>query len=100
MPHQHLPWHLSEPAVVDLEDIYDYTVDNFGDEQAADYLTELEVAFDCLSNNPELGRLRNEIRKGLRSIAKGSHTIFYRVLPDAITIIRVLHSSRDIHKFL
>lgn len=93
-------WQLSEPAVTDLEDIYDYTAENFGDEQAVDYLTALEVLFDNLSENPKLGRVRNEIRKGLRSIAKSNHVVFYRVQPDGIIIIRVLHSSRDIHKFL
>lgn len=93
-------WQLSEPAVTDLEDIYDYTAENFGDEQAVVYLTAIEQLFDNLSENPKLGRTRNEIRKGLRSIVKGNHVVFYRIQSDVITIIRVLHSSRDIHKVL
>ena len=61
---------------------------------------DLEAVFQQLIANPELGRERNEIKTELRSIPKSSHVIFYRIMNDHIKIIRVLHGSRDILKFL
>jgi toxin ParE1/3/4 len=91
---------LSKPADQDLENIFDYTEEEFSLDQAINYLNDLEILFDQLVVNPELGRDRSEIKSGLRSIPKTSHVIFYRIMPDNIRIIRVLHGSRDLIKFL
>ncbi|MGV8092914.1 MAG: type II toxin-antitoxin system RelE/ParE family toxin [Mangrovibacterium sp.] len=93
-------YRLSGEADRDLEDIFDYTNRQFGIDQAIDYVSGFEEVFVSLATNPELGRKRDEIRKGLRSFVKGSHTIFYRVLKSHIRIVRILHGCRDIIKFL
>lgn len=80
MARSSLPYELSRKADYDLEDIFNYTEYKFGFKQAVAYLTEIDEVFDLLSNEPQLGRERNEIRAGLRSIAKESHAIFYRIL--------------------
>ncbi|BFM15185.1 hypothetical protein R50073_13680 [Maricurvus nonylphenolicus] len=64
------------------------------------YVGAFEEIFAELILNPELGRERPEIRQGVRSIAKDSHTIFYRILQDLILIVRILHTSQDLPKFL
>lgn len=91
---------LSQDAEVDLGNIFDYTEQEFGRPQASSYLLELEAVFNQLIINPKLGRERDEIRTNLRSIVHSSHVIFYRVRVDHIRIVRVLHSSRDISRFL
>ena len=93
-------YELSQEADNDLDEIYDYTADNFGVEQAVTYLSSFEEIFNDLCKHPELGRERNEIRSGLRSLAHQSHTIFYRVLTNKIRMVRILHGSRDIARFL
>lgn len=87
---------LSEIADADLEDIFDYTVNEIGFEQAVKYLTEIEEIFLHLLINPESGRKRNEIKEDLYSFPKDNHIIFYRILDDHIRIVRVLHGSKDI----
>jgi toxin ParE1/3/4 len=89
---------LSLPADQDLEEIFDYTEEEFGSDQAAKYLTELQDVFEQLVENPELGRERNEIKQGLRSFTKDAHVVFYRILSKHIRIVRVLHGSRDLPK--
>jgi len=89
---------LSLPADEDLEEIFIYTEEEFGTDQAVKYLTELEEVFEQLVGNPELGRERNEIKKGLRGLPTGSHIVFYRILSGHIRIVRVLHGSRDLPK--
>jgi len=90
---------LSEIADKDLEDIFDYTLDEFGFNQAERYLLELEKCFQNLLLNPQSGKKRDEIKKGLYSFPNGNHIIFYRILDHQIKIVRVLHGSRDIPKY-
>lgn len=93
-------YELSPEADRDIEDVFDYTEEAFGTDQAVIYVTEIDDIFTGLLGNPELGRKRNEIRRGLRSIPKDNHVIFYRILKDRIRIVRVLHGSTDVPKFL
>lgn len=89
---------LALPADEDLEDIFNYTDEEYGLDQAVKYLNELEHVFEQLVENPELGRERNEIKKDLRSFPKGAHVVFYRILTKHIRIVRILHGSRDLPK--
>lgn len=91
---------LSQDAEIDLGDIFDYTEQEFGSAQASGYLLELETVFNQLIISPKLGRERDEIRANLRSIVHSAHVIFYRVRADHIRIVRVLHTSRDLSRFL
>ena len=98
---QHLFFYeLSQAADIDLDDIYDYTSREFGDAQAEKYLTSFDAIFQNLCVHTTLGRKRDDVRKGLKSISNESHTVFYRVLKDRIRIVRVLHGSRDVFRFL
>ena len=90
---------LSEIADKDLEDIFDYTLDEFGFDQAEKYLLEIEEIFQNLIANPQIGKKRDEIKQGLYSFPKDNHIIFYRILDNHIRIVRVLHGSRDIPKY-
>ncbi|WP_143883861.1 type II toxin-antitoxin system RelE/ParE family toxin [Chryseobacterium binzhouense] len=90
---------LSEAADKDLEDIFDYTLEEFGFDQAEKYLLEIEEIFQKLILNPQLGKKRHEIKKGLYSLPKANHIIFYRILDNHIRIVRVLHGSRDVPKY-
>lgn len=87
---------LTDEAVVDLESIFDYSEDQFGFDQAVKYLNELDSCFKFIGSNPNSGKLRSEIRKGLRSFTKDNHIIFYRMIQDTVRIVRVLHGSKDL----
>ncbi|MEP2446021.1 MAG: type II toxin-antitoxin system RelE/ParE family toxin [Balneola sp.] len=93
-------YELSLAANSDIEKIFDYTENDLGFDQAVKYISELDNVFTDLVNSPGLGRKRDEIKFGLRSIVQESHVIFYRVLEDRIRIVRILHVSRDIKNFL
>lgn len=89
-------YELSIEADQDISDIYDYTLLEFGDDQAIAYLADLEPILLKLVKFPELGRERTAIRAGLRSSAYQNHVIFYRILETHIRVVRVLHGSRDL----
>jgi len=91
---------LSQDADKDLEDIFDYTEAQFGIDPAIEYLSILEITFEHLCDHPRSGRKRDNIKTGLHSFSKNSHVIFYKTSKDHIVIVRVLHASRDVIKFL
>gem|GEM_PF-3066193 len=76
------------------------TIENFGSHQAIEYLTGPESISNTTCKHPDTGRSRNEIRRGLRCISYVSHIIFYRTVGKRIRIVRVLHASRGLPKFL
>ncbi len=55
---------LSEKADIDLEEIFDYTCEEFGFNQAEKYLLEIENVFYFLFKNPFSGKKRNELKEG------------------------------------
>ena len=72
-------YELSGEADKDLEEIFDFSANKFGLDQAVAYLNGFEEVFTGLSDHPESGRERNELRDGLRSFRYESHVVFYRI---------------------
>ncbi len=91
-------YRLSVAAATDINDLYDYTIDRFGEQQAIKYLTGLDERLAFLAERPDTGRIRDEVRKGLMSFVYKKHVVFYRVMKYGIRIVRVLHGSMDIPK--
>lgn len=85
----------SSPAADDLREIYDYIAERDLD-TALDFTTRIQLACDNLANMPEMGRAREELAKGLRSLVVGRHTSFYRLTDDGVEIVRILHGARDV----
>lgn len=91
-------YRLSVAAAKDINDIYDYSIDRFGEQQAVRYLAGLDERLSYLADRPEAGRTRGEVRKGLMSFVYEKHVVFYRMMKYGIRIVRVLHASMDIPK--
>lgn len=91
---------LTKDADSDLDEIFDYTEDEYGFNQAVKYLSDLNNLFEQLVKNPNLGRERNEIKEGIYSIIENEHIVFYEIHENHVLIARVLHSRRDIPKFI
>jgi len=80
----------------DLTEIWDYIADD--NETRADAFVDLiDQKFQELARHPNMGRARDELAEGLRSFPVGRHVIFYRVVPEGVEIVRILHGSRDLN---
>lgn len=86
---------LSRRAQSDLENIWLYTCQEFGDRQAAHYLDALEDGIKLLLDHPEIGRAADHIKAGYRALTKHHHSIYYTVSKSHINIIGVLHERMD-----
>lgn len=91
---------LSGKAQIDLEEIYDFSFDKFGQFQADFYFEKLLDRLDQIAKFPEVGVRRADLNEKIRSLLSESHLIFYEVQEAHILIVRVLHHSRDIEKYL
>ncbi len=67
----------SPKANVDLDTIWRYTVDNWGELRAETYLRSIFEAAERIKENPHLGRSREDVRYGYRSVVVDSHLLFY-----------------------
>lgn len=86
---------IADQAQEDLLDIWLYI--------AADSPLAADNFLDLLHNkcvtllaSPELGRSRDELLPGLRCLPVKRYTIFYRIKPAALEIVRVLSGYRDV----
>lgn len=86
---------LSDLADQDILDIGVY-LSQFGVKVADRTIDKLQKKFELLAEMPTLGRARDELRSGLRSLAVDRYVVFYLPVDDGVRIIRVLHGSRDI----
>jgi toxin ParE1/3/4 len=91
---------LSLNAEEDLVDIYDYSLDEWGEAQADRYIQGLYASFALAGAKPLAGRIRQELGDGIRSRLYQRHVIFYVEWNGGIAIIRVFHQARDIDEEL
>ena len=64
---------------------------------AADrWLDHLNTQFRLLVTQPLIGRARDELAAGVRSLPMDRYVVFYVPNDDGIDVVRVLHSARDV----
>lgn len=85
----------SPSAGRDLRRIWRYFARVASEEIADRLLREIAEAAGRLADRPYLGRPREELLPGLRSLLAHPHSVFYRVTDDSIEIVPVLHERRD-----
>lgn len=84
----------------DLKGIWRYSFHQWGEVQADKYLAEIEAGIGQLKHNPKLGRPRDNLRPGYRSLRVNQHIVYYVLTPSLIRIVRVLHAGMDPDRYL
>lgn len=91
---------ISRRAEADLLEIWEWTRDRFGVDQADRYLDGLDAAIRLCATSPLSGRDRSALRPGYRSTLAGRHIIFYTHSETQVVVQRVLHATMDPEKHL
>lgn len=92
---------VSKEAYSDLEKIWVYTYEKWSKEQADRYYTLIIDEIQFLRSNYYTGKSAESIRAGYRVSFVKSHIIFYKIIEtEKLEIIRILHQSVDIEKWL
>ncbi len=90
-------YHLTNKAVDDLAGIWEYTFDNWSENQADKYYLMLIESFNEIANKPQIGRLYMEIVDNLKGYQVGKHIVYYRLIENnKVEIIRILHERMDL----
>jgi len=92
-------YRISNDAIDDLSNIWNYSADQWSENQANKYYKELKSAFEKISENPESGRNFEEMDKIFFGYMINRHIVFYRKHSvEGIEIVRILHERMDIAK--
>lgn len=90
-------YYLTNKAVEDLTEIWDYTFEQWSEQQADKYYQMLLDNCQEIANNPNLGKNYDGITSNLLGLKANRHIIFYReIKKNEIEITRILHGRMDL----
>lgn len=90
-------YHLTNKAISDLLNIWDYTVETWSKRQAEKYYNQLIATCKQIAENPKIGKEYYEVKTELLGLKTGRHIIFYETIDkNEVKIIRILHERMDL----
>ena len=90
-------YYFTNRALEDLTEIWDYTVEEWSENQAEKYYNLIMASCMDLASNPQLGKSYAILSLHVLGYKCGEHIIFYReILKNEIEIERVLHGMMDL----
>ncbi|MCW3787622.1 type II toxin-antitoxin system RelE/ParE family toxin [Plebeiibacterium sediminum] len=94
-------FYLTNKAVKDLANIWNYTFETWSENQADNYYQTLLENCQDIAENPLIGKAYFSVAKSLLGLHVNKHIIFYRkVSEDYIEITRILHEMMDLKSHL
>ncbi|MEQ9426509.1 MAG: type II toxin-antitoxin system RelE/ParE family toxin [Cyclobacteriaceae bacterium] len=86
-----------QKAIDDLNNIWDYTFENWSENQADKYYAAIKLTCKAIGENLDVGKVYSGVSQNLRGIKCEKHIIFYHQVADGnIEIIRILHERMDL----
>lgn len=79
----------------DLVDIWLYSFEKWGADQADHYLDKLDEGITRIAQDPAIGKACSHIRQGYRRLHVEHHLIYYWIGQGRIEVVRVLHERMD-----
>ncbi|MEM6898671.1 MAG: type II toxin-antitoxin system RelE/ParE family toxin [Pseudomonadota bacterium] len=89
---------ITETARSDIIDILEWTIWNFGPQQALIYRDGLFNAFSLLEDNPRMGQVafRLSADREIRRLIYRMHYIFYELTETEITVATIRHTRQTL----
>ncbi|MBX3070697.1 MAG: type II toxin-antitoxin system RelE/ParE family toxin [Thermomicrobiales bacterium] len=78
-------------ALQDLDDILQYTMERWDDEQAIRYAGIIDEGLDRLRHFPQIGTIRLERGIEFRLFPIEQHLAIYQIQGEIILIVRIVH---------
>ena len=89
----------SPAAAADLDNIWDYTDEEWGSDQADRDTDDIQNTCISLAHGKTRGR-DVDVRSGYLKHVVGKHFVFFRMTEAGIEVIRILHQSMDVGRHL
>lgn len=94
-------YYLTNKAVEDLADIWDYTYHEWSENQADKYYLSLLGHCQEIANYPNLGKKYDIVASNLLGYRANKHIVFYQIISSSeIEIVRILHGMMDLKNIL
>lgn len=94
-------YRITKLAQRDLEEIWNYTANEWSLDQAEKYLSGILLCLNGIADGRIKGKPIDAVQQGYKKALFAKHYIFYRLAADnIIEIIRVLHVRMDIENRL
>ena len=88
---------LTNNAVKDLSDIWNYTYNTWSESQADKYYKLILNACAAIAKKPLQGKVYEEVYPDLKGKKTSKHIIFYRIMDDkSIEVTRILHERMEL----
>lgn len=92
---------LTKRSVNDLAAIWNYTFDQWSEEQADNYYEAIINHCKQISDHPEFGKNYHGVTKSLFGSKINKHIVFYRIMNNKeIEVARILHERMDLKRRL
>lgn len=89
----------SPAAAADLDNIWNYTYEEWGPDQADRYTDDIQNICSSLARGEKRGR-DVDVRSGYLKHVAGKHFVFFRMTRAGVEVIRILHQSMDVGRHL
>lgn len=90
-----LELNVTPKAESDLIGIWVYTCEEWGVDQADNYLDRLETGMKRLIDHPSLGANYDHVFSGYRRLQVEHHAVFYQLHDSKVLVVRVLDEDMD-----
>ncbi len=87
----------------DLDRIVEWYLEEAGEEIARRFVSAVSLTLKTIRRNPALGRIRFPGLEDLRDVQSrlveppfNRYAVFYRIEPDSIQVLRLIHGARDL----
>lgn len=87
---------LRPAARADLAEIWAYTAQAWGTDQADEYIAGITSRIENASGMPEIGSPLAGLPSTYRKVAFGSHRLVYRISGHDMIVVRILHARQDV----
>jgi toxin ParE1/3/4 len=88
---------VSREARTDLVEIFLYIARDSLD-AARRMHSRFEETLQTIAKQPGIGRARDELTPGVRSLVSGNYIVYYREVNGGVRVLRILHGARDIRQ--
>ena len=91
-------FHFAKAADEDILEIAIHSIEIWGLKQSKKYKKELDICFQFLAENPDIGRDASIFALDLKRYSYKAHAIFFKTVDDGIFIVRVLGQKMDLER--
>ncbi len=87
---------LTDSFYKELDNIYEYSVTEWGEQIADEYLEEVNNALQLIKENSEVLTIREEISPHFQTYLANKHWLICHVKDQFVIVLTILHTSRNV----